>query len=149
MKTPSKRVRYNSTMFRSLGLALLLTASSVFAQTLPTKPTDTDNAELTLLFKEDQRVRQPKPLGPDEPKITRNDGDRLALVKEMIAHDQVHTTADELHAAIVLQHASASADYLLAHTLAVLCAAGGDKTCLWLSSASLDRYLMSMQQPQI
>lgn len=41
-----------------------------------------DNAELTLIFNEDQRVRQSNPLGPDEPKITRTDADRLALVKQ-------------------------------------------------------------------
>lgn len=108
-----------------------------------------DNAELTAIFKEDQRVRQSNPLGPDEPKITRTDADRLALVKQILANDKVHTTADYLHAALVLQHSQSSADYLVAHTLAVLCAADQNRTCLWLSAATLDRYLQSISQPQI
>ena len=108
-----------------------------------------DNAELTHIFNEDQRVRQPKPLGPDEPKITRTDAERLALVKELLATDQVHTTADYLHAALVLQHSQSSADYLVAHTLAVLCAADHNMICLWLSAATLDRYLQSIDHSQI
>jgi len=94
-------------------------------------------------------VRQPKPLGPGEPKITRTDADRLAMVKQMIANDQLRTAADYRHAAFIVQHSLVSSDYLLAHTLAVICAADGDKACVWLSAATLDRYLQSIQQPQI
>ncbi len=138
-------------LFR-VGTVLFFLVSSLTAQNAPGNPSPnnhSDNPELTHIFKEDQRVRQPKPLGPDEPKITRSDADRLVIVKQMIAHDQIHSTADYLHAALVLQHSPISSDYLVAHTLAVICAGDGDKTCLWLSAATLDRYLQSIQQPQI
>ncbi len=135
-------------MLRLIVLLTLLVGASGRAQT-SVAGAHSDNVELTHIFDEDQRVRQPKPLGPDEPKITRNDAERLALVKQMLANDGVHTTADYFHAALVLQHSPSTADYLVAHTLAVLCAADHDSTCLWLSAATLDRYLQSVNQPQI
>ncbi|MDQ2832791.1 MAG: hypothetical protein M3Y50_03425 [Acidobacteriota bacterium] len=132
----------------SLLIALLLVPLGR-AQTSTAAAVQSDNTDLTHLFDEDQRVRQPKPLGPDEPKITRTDADRLALVKQMLANEQLHTSADYFHAALVLQHSRSSADYLIAHTLAVLCATDHNATCLWLSAATLDRYLQSINQPQI
>jgi len=128
---------------------LFVLTAPVIAQNGAPSPPFSDNPELTQLFKEDQRVRQPKPLGTDEPKIIGIDVERLASVKEMLARDQIHTQADYLHAALILQHSKLSADYLVAHTLAVLCAAEHDKTCLWLSAATLDRYLQSVDQAQI
>ena len=130
-------------------VAALLGLASAAAQTSASGPHTSDNPELTRIFSEDQRVRQPQPIGPNEAKITRTDADRLARVKEMLLHDQVHSTADYLHAALVLQHSLIASDYLVAHSLAVLCAADRDKTCLWLSAATLDRYLQSVGQPQI
>ena len=130
-------------------ILIVLTLPAVSKAQTNAVATDKDNAELTKIFTEDQRIRQPKALGPDEPKIVRTDADRLALVKLMLANDQVNTTADYFHAALVLQHSPNSADYLIAHTLAVLCAADHNGTCLWLSAATLDRYLQSTDKPQI
>ncbi len=132
-----------------LTLVLLFLTHSLSAQIPAPLTAPPNNAELTQLYNEDQRVRQPKPLSPEEKPITRTDADRLAAVKQMIAHDQLKTTADYRHAAFIVQHSLLSSDYLLAHTLAVICAADGDTTCIWLSAASLDRYLKSIKQPQI
>jgi hypothetical protein len=135
---------------RRPALSALLIAPALVAQTAQSvPPTPANNAELTQIYNEDQRVRKPKPPNPDEAPITRTDADRLAIVKQMIANDQLHTKADFRHAAFIVQHSLISSDYLLAHTLAVICAADGDKACAWLSAASLDRYLQSMNQPQI
>jgi hypothetical protein len=131
-------------MLRFIVLIALMLPSITKAQ-MSAVSTHNDNAQLTTIFAEDQRAR----LGPDESKIIRTDADRLALVKRMLANDQVHTTTDYFHAALVLQHSLNSADYLIAHTLAVLCAADHNDTCLWLSAATLDRYLQSINQPQI
>jgi hypothetical protein len=133
-----------------LALTLLLLAPSLVAQTPAPPAAPANNAELTQIYNEDQRVRQPKPLTPEEnAAITRTDADRLAAVKQMIANDLLQTTADYRHAAFIVQHSLVSSDYLLAHSLAVICAADGDKTCAWLSAATLDRYLQSIKQPQI
>lgn len=81
--------------------------------------------------------------------ITRTDADRREAVKSMIANNQLRTGLDYFNAAIIMQHGSTSDDYLLAHTLAVIGTSKGNKTCLWLSAATLDRYLISIKQPQI
>jgi hypothetical protein len=136
-------------MFYRLLIAAPILLFSLAAHNNTPAPSFGDNVELIQLFNEDQRVRQSKPLGPDEAKITRTDADRLARVKEMITQDQIQTTADFRRAAFIVQHSSVRSDYLLAHTLAVICASDGDRSCLWLSTATLDRYLQSFQQPQI
>ncbi|MEO8736648.1 MAG: hypothetical protein ABI380_08935 [Edaphobacter sp.] len=82
-------------------------------------------------------------------KITRTDADRREAVKKMIAKGQLETGRDYFNAAIIMQHGAASDDYLLAHTLAVIGTSKGNKTCIWLSAATLDRYLLSIKQPQI
>ena len=137
----------NKLIYTTFGLLLAIVPAT--AQTVQQTAPSSDNPELTRLFNEDQRVRVAKPLGPDEPKITRKDADRETLVKQMLAHDQVITKADDLHAAVILQHSHDASDILVAHTLAVLCAADRDKTCLFLTAATLDRYLQYIHQPQI
>jgi hypothetical protein len=133
-----------------IGIAFLsLIALPVPAQINQQPSPAVDNAELTLLFKEDQRVRVAKPLGPNEPKITRKDSNRESLVKEMLAHNLVITKGDNFHAAVILQHSRNAADILVAHMLAVLCASDGDQTCLRFSALTLDRYLQYINEPQI
>ncbi|MEO6909542.1 MAG: hypothetical protein ABI158_01280, partial [Edaphobacter sp.] len=102
------------------------------------------------MAKEDQRVRIGGPLTQAERvTITRSDADRRIAVKKIIANNQLETGLDYFNAAIIMQHGSESNDYLLAHTLAVIGASKGNKTCIWLSAATLDRYLLSIKQPQI
>lgn len=149
MKRPNSPTNSTPLAPWHLALALLLCMPALLAQTPAPPAAPTNNAELTQLYNEDQRVRQPKPLTPEEAAMTRTDADRLAAVKQMIANDQLQTAADYRHAAFIVQHSLVSSDYLLAHTLAVICAADGDKTCVWLSAATLDRYLQSIKQPQI
>jgi hypothetical protein len=67
----------------------------------------------------------------------------------MIDARQLHTAEDYRGAALVFQHGSQPDDYLLAHSLAVVAASKGDKIGLWLTAATLDRYLQSQKQPQI
>lgn len=136
-------------MFCRIGIMFVLFVCSIPAQTAPTTSNVRNNSELTQIYNEDQRVRQPKPLGPDEPNITRTDADRLVMVKRMIAENQIQTTEDYRHAAFIVQHSHDSSDYLLAHTLAIICASEGDKSCAWLSAATLDRFLQSIERPQI
>jgi hypothetical protein len=127
---------------------LLLSPFTAPAQTV-TPPAES-NTELKLLVQEDQRVRTPTPLTPAErTAITRTDADRLSEVKKMIAAAQLHTGLDYCSAALIVQHSKESDDYLLAHTLAIIGASKGDQGCVWLSAATLDRYLMSIKQPQI
>jgi hypothetical protein len=129
---------------------LLLGGSSLFAQTTVTAAQPSSNAELTVMAQEDQRVRVGSPLTEAErAAITRTDADRRTETKKIIAANQLVTAVDYRNAALIMQHGQQSDDYLLAHTLAVIGAAKGDKICIWLSAAALDRYLISIKQPQI
>ena len=129
--------------------ALILLGPALSGQT-PPAPKLQSNPELKLMFEEDQRIRSGGSLTPEErAQIKRTDADRLAAVKQMILADQIHTAEDYRNASLILQHSRKSEDYLLAHTLAVIGSGKGDRTCMWLSAATLDRYLQSIGQPQI
>ena len=56
---------------------------------------------------------------------------------------------DYLHAAFVFQHGAKPDDYLKAHLLAMVAVARGQPAALWIGSATLDRYLQSIGQPQV
>jgi hypothetical protein len=137
-------------MKRSFAVSLLTLSLSLFAQTthLPSPPPSNEN--LIVMAREDQRMRVGGPLTQAErAAITRTDADRREAVKKMIANDQLKTGLDYFNAAIILQHGTTSDDYLLAHTLAIIGISKGNKTSLWLSAATLDRYLLSIKQSQI
>ena len=106
------------------------------------------NAELKKIVEEDQAVRTVQSKADWKP-ISRTDADRRAVVRKMIDAGQLHTAEDYRGAALVFQHGSKADDYLLAHSLAVIAAAKGDKVGTWLAAATLDRYLQAKKQPQI
>ncbi len=109
-----------------------------------------DNEELARLYKEDQGDRTPKAgkeidwniVGP-------RDKQREARVKEIYEKGELRTGMDYYHVAMVLQHAPAPEDYLLAHELCIVAVAKGVKRqALWLAAASEDRFLMNVKRPQ-
>ena len=108
----------------------------------------TDNEILKQIVARDQAVRTAthlrKPGAGEE-----TDEDRRKLVRGIIDRNELHTGADYRNAALVFQHSLSPDDYLLAHALAVIGASKGDPTALWLSAATLDRYLLSIKQMQI
>src|SRR5262249_40994826 len=61
---------------------------------------------------------------------------------------QIRTGQDYYHAAMVLQHAAAPDDYLLAHEFCVAALALGERRARWLAAASEDRFLMNLGRPQ-
>jgi hypothetical protein len=108
-----------------------------------------DSEELAKLYAEDQADRMPKDgkainwaaVGP-------RDKARLARVKELYQGGKLQTGADYFHAAMVLQHAEAPGDYLLAHELCIVAVGKGNKPAKWLAAASEDRFLMNIGRPQ-
>lgn len=121
---------------KRLLLALLLTV-----------PVWSDNAELTLMFEEDQSSRMTHPIQWDQ--VTPRDVAHRQRVQELLVADQVTTGQDYYHAAFIFQHGDTPDDCLLAHTLALLAAQEGVKGSAWIACASLDRYLQRVGQPQI
>ena len=110
---------------------------------------DKDNSELARLFQEDQADRTTKDGTPIDWKVVEpRDKAREKRVKELYANNQLHTGADYYHVAMVLQHASAPEDYLLAHELCVVSISKGHEDAKWLAAASEDRFLMNIGRPQ-
>jgi len=110
---------------------------------------ENDNDELARLFREDQGDRTSKDGKPIDWKVVdARDKAREQRVKELYANNQLHTGADHYHVAMVLQHASAPEDYLLAHELCVVAISKGDERAKWLAAASEDRFLMEIGRPQ-
>ena len=121
---------------------------STWAQS-PAGSVEKDNEELARLFREDQADRTSKDGKPiDWNTVDARDKVREKRVKELYSTNQLRTGADYYHVAMVLQHASAPEDYLLAHELCVVAISKGDERAKWLAAASEDRFLMQIGRPQ-
>lgn len=108
--------------------------------------------ELRDLFEQDQAIRANgfQGITSEELKVVLEaDGKRKARVLELLALDALILPEDCYRAAMVLQHGDEPADFLMAHVLASAAAQDGHEAARWLSAASLDRYLMSVDQPQV
>ncbi|MHB2015446.1 MAG: hypothetical protein ACYCW6_00720 [Candidatus Xenobia bacterium] len=82
--------------------------------------------------------------------VAKRDAGRRAQLRTLLAAGGDWDGTDYYHAAMVFQHGDDAADnLLLAHTLATLAAARGVKGALWLSAATLDRYLQKVGQSQV
>jgi hypothetical protein len=118
--------------FTALALALSLLAAPALSQTAA-------NPEMARMFAEDQADRTGT---IDWKTVAPRDEARLA--------EGALTTAEDFHAAaFVFQHGSTADDYLLAHTLAMAAVAKGKADSMWIATATLDRYLMQIGQPQV
>lgn len=90
--------------------------------------------------------------------LIKRDTARRQQVQEMIGSGALKTAKDFHDAAFIFQHSVQTEDYplskvaddlLLAHVLASVAVAKGDKTSLWISAASLDRYLQDIGRAQV
>lgn len=106
------------------------------------------NAEMKRIFDEDQRVRQ-SGLKTDFAEAARTDAERREQTRKLLSAGALHTGEDFEWAAFVFQHGSTPEDYLLAHTLAIVALKKGDQEGAWIAAATLDRYLQSVNKPQI
>ena len=77
------------------------------------------------------------------------DAKRRAEVKQLISKGAVQSAEDYYYAAFIFQHGQKPSDYLYAHILAVTAVDKGLHNAIWLSAATLDRYLHSIQQSQV
>lgn len=70
-------------------------------------------------------------------------------VRRLMSEGKIQSAEDYYYAAFIFQHGLKPADYLYAHVLAVTAVNKGLHGAIWLSAATLDRYLHSIQQPQV
>ena len=111
----------------------------------PAQPT---NPEMTRLFDADQAARA-NWATINWAVVSPDDAIRRSQVAALLKKGALHTGADYFHAAFVFQHGQKPDDYLLAHTLAMVAVSKGRRDAIWIASATLDRYLMHIGQPQI
>jgi hypothetical protein len=135
---------------RTLCLVCLLSVAGAACQR-PRAVGAVANQEMRAIFDEDQRVRQDETRLSEAQWAAISQGDtiRRQRTRALLKADQLHTGDDFREAAFVFQHGDAPGDYLMAHTLAMVAVAKGDSSALWIGTATLDRYLHSVHQPQI
>ncbi len=118
------------------------------SKTYPNDDSAVSSPEMQRIFEEDQNVRQPG--GKiDWTAVSKSDAERREATRRLLSDGKLNTGEDFERAAFVFQHGSTPNDYLLAHTLAMIAAKKGRGNALWIASATLDRYLQAIHQPQI
>jgi hypothetical protein len=134
---------------RIIACVLLLASSSA---ALLLRQNSSSPTEVHRLYLEDQEDRgagadgrESLPWAEMEPR----DRSRRERVHELLVASALKTGEDFHDAAFIYQHGQTSKDYLLAHVLAIVAIQKGDAKSLWISAATLDRYLFSIDQPQI
>ena len=106
------------------------------------------NPKMRRIFEEDQKDRMPGPK-IDWSVVNKADAQRHQATLQLLNDGALHSGEDFNWAAFIFQHGSTPGDYLLAHTLAVIAVEKGYRDAMWISTATLDRYLQSINQPQI
>lgn len=107
-----------------------------------------DNALLVQMFKEDQEIRK-EDSNTDWEVAQAEDRKRREAVQKLLDENKLHSGTDFYYAAFIFQHGQQPADYLKAHVLATIAATRGRRDAIWISAATLDRYLQSIGQKQI
>jgi hypothetical protein len=108
------------------------------------------NPEIAAIYKADQAARQSLDVFEAQAeRISTEDAARRERVRVLLDSGALGAAEDFRLAALVFQHGREPADYLLAHTLALVALARGDRSAAWIAAASLDRHLHAVGQPQI
>ena len=121
----------------------------VLLATIGWSQTPADNAELKQIYEADQSDRTVSGDKVDWFQVANRDMARRQRVRELMEQDKLVTGKDYEHAAMVFQHGVSADDFLLAHVLAVTAIGKGALSARWLATATLDRYLQRIGQPQI
>lgn len=101
---------------------------------------------MAQLFAADQAARQ-LPVR-DAHTLNTEDAARRVEVLEYIRNGQIHTGRDLVYAAFIFQHGDCSAHYQFANRLAQIALDAGNSDARWIYAATIDRYLMSIGEPQ-
>ncbi|HEX6882656.1 MAG TPA: hypothetical protein VF530_04695 [Planctomycetota bacterium] len=136
----------------SIGRALLLVGSAILlgAAVQEGKPSQKEiSRELARMAAEDQQDQKEWVDDSRSDHFSRRQAERAARVNEIVAAGQLASLEDWQNACWLLQHGNTPDDYLLAHVLSVPPGAKGLPFAGFASAATLDRFLQSIQRPQI
>ena len=106
-----------------------------------------DNPELAEIYKIDQADRQVDEI--DWSIVSKNDRKREKRIYEILEAGEVKTAADYHNAAMIFQHGMDSTAYGMAVELMTKSIALDPAGNKWLLAAATDRYLLSIDKPQI
>lgn len=101
---------------------------------------------IAALFAADQAARQLP--GTDPQKLDSADMERRIEVLEYLQNGETFSSRDLVYAAYIFQHGACPEHYQLANRLAQVPLDAGEPEARWLYAATLDRYLMSLGEPQ-
>jgi len=104
--------------------------------------------ELQRLYEDDQALRREGLRLWVLPRMLWADCRHRRRVKRLLRDGLLEAPEDYYHAAMILQHSLAVADYWQAHQLAIRAAELGYNPARWLAAATLDRWLMRQGKPQ-
>jgi hypothetical protein len=121
-------------------LSLMLVALGLAGETKQTTIAG-QNTKSTMrkIYEEDQENRND----------TAGDARRRLQVRQLINDGKLQTAEDYYYAAFIYQHGQQPSDYLYAHVLAVTAVDKGLHNAMWLSAATLDRYLHAIRKSQV
>src|SRR5580700_8583340 len=74
---------------------------------------------------------------------------RRAEIRKLLEEGKLTSGEDFSDAALIFQHGQTPEEFLFAHVLAVEALIRGGSADTWLAAATLDRYLQSVNQPQV
>ncbi len=156
--SPAKDNRMPTALVKTFTCLAMLSSTSMTFYAQQTQVPPADNAQMLAIVVADQKDRgnnyfyepgtpEPHPLTGIE--IRNNDDAREDTVRALLKAGSLHTASDYYRAALVFQHAYKPDDILLAHVLATVALAKGSADALWLSAATLDRYLVDAGKQQV
>jgi hypothetical protein len=133
-----------------LAFGLLICFVSISPAASAPAAEEPSNVEMRSIFDADQGVRSDSTaFYKNAARIASEDATRRARTRQLLDSGALRSGDDYYEAAFVFQHGDKPADFLLAHTLAMVAVAKGRSDALWIASATLDRYLQNIGQPQI
>jgi hypothetical protein len=149
-KSPSFRAFL---LIGGLSLTFLLGPSGLSqsaAKQMPQEEAAESLSPIQEIYEADQKARQSQPASmADANLLLQGDRIRRQEARRLLDQGLLQTGTDFEKAAVILQHGSEPTDYLLAHVLAIVAVARGDSNAVWITAATLDRYLDSVKRPQV
>jgi hypothetical protein len=129
----------------TLAVAILSLGSiGLSQQSTPTATTTVSRVHQLVM--EDQSEN---PGNTSEEEFNRHGDARRAETRKLLAEGKIVSSEDFSDASLIFQHGQTPNDFLFAHILAVEALTRGGSADKWMTTATLDRYLQSVNQPQV